>query len=126
MVKVVLYTSKSKIEDVNLNYLIEKARIKNKRLGITGFLVCHLNGFIQLLEGDEKAIDDLVAEIKADERHSDFTIKATCTMQRRLFPDWDMGLMKVTDATYYDVVDKKKNLIEIFSERVRSELAVRE
>ncbi|WP_070963682.1 BLUF domain-containing protein [Vibrio sonorensis] len=123
MLKVILYTSDAKLENVEIDILIDKARVKNKRLGITGFLVCHLNGFIQLIEGEEEAIDGLMNEISADDRHSNVRIKESSFAEQRKFPDWEMGLMTISDTEPYYNQSEGESLVEIFCKNVNGTLA---
>jgi hypothetical protein len=77
--------------------LLEKAREKNYRLGITGLLLYRDGDFIQLLEGDKAAVENLYATINADPRHSQATILLEEPTDQRLFNDWSMGFRNLSD-----------------------------
>jgi hypothetical protein len=72
--------------------LLQKARAKNKRLGITGLLLYAQGRFFQVLEGPESAVRSLYDTIRDDERHTNVETLLTTTITARTFPDWEMGL----------------------------------
>lgn len=77
--------------------LLEKAREKNHRLGITGLLLYRDGDFIQMLEGDKAAVENLYATINSDTRHSQTTILLEEPADHRLFNDWSMGFRDLSD-----------------------------
>lgn len=97
--------------------LLEVARYNNERLGVTGMLLYSNNSFLQVLEGDSKALETLIGIISEDARHSKFRILMDEEVPGRLFPDWTMGFEDVseeelaehlegfTPATKYPLVD---------------------
>ena len=66
------------------------ARRNNRRDEITGALICRQDLYLQLIEGADAAIDALYARIMVDDRHSDVRLLLTDTVDRRMFPEWDM------------------------------------
>jgi Sensors of blue-light using FAD len=80
-----------------LQALLEQARAKNAKLGLTGMLLYKDGNFIQVLEGDQKAVTNLAAIIERDARHKGVLILLRGTSQERLFPDWSMGFRDLTD-----------------------------
>lgn len=75
--------------------LLAKSHIKNRRLNITGMLLYKGSNFLQVLEGDEKVVQDLYAVIKQDPRHHSVVTIATRKVSKRNFPDWEMGFMNL-------------------------------
>ena len=71
--------------------LLEQSRDKNKRLGITGFLVYHHGEFIQILEGGKKEVLDLYDTITQDERHTEVNLIWEGPIAERGFSDWSMA-----------------------------------
>jgi hypothetical protein len=72
--------------------LLEKARAKNERLGITGLLVHKAGHFLQVLEGQRGTVESLMAVIAADARHRDVVVLVRETGGARHFGDWSMAL----------------------------------
>ncbi len=71
------------------------AKTLNALDGVTGLLIYNGSSFLQIIEGAEDAITDLVARLRADRRHHDFTVRDERTIQARSFPDWNMALATV-------------------------------
>jgi len=81
-----------------LHALLAQARARNSRWGITGLLLYKKGRFLQVLEGLEQPVRDLFASIARDTRHTDIQIVFTSPIERRTFPDWQMGFI-ACDAT---------------------------
>jgi uncharacterized membrane protein (DUF373 family) len=75
--------------------ILEKARLNNAALGISGMLLYTGEGFVQVLEGEENVIDDLVELIKTDPRHKDFRIIERKKIDTRDYAEWTMGFKRV-------------------------------
>lgn len=70
--------------------ILTGARRNNARDGITGALVCRHDVYLQLIEGEAAAIDDLFERISRDDRHLEVTVLHRFDESRRIFPDWAM------------------------------------
>ena len=90
-----VYTSKpyGSLEDSVLDGLLEQARRKNYKSGITGVLHFGNGSFIQVLEGPEIEVINLYAKITVDPRHRNCTILSIHLIQERLFGNWSMGFI---------------------------------
>lgn len=77
---------KSDMED-----LLLKSRSNNIINGITGCLIYHEGGFIQILEGDKKKIYSLFEKIKLDTRHTNVNLFSEVEIEKRVFPNWGMA-----------------------------------
>ena len=100
--KTVTYTSLARL-DLTASDLADiqaTARRLNALDGITGLLIFNGSRFLQIIEGAESAIDDLVARLRADERHSAFEVRDERFVEERAFPDWSMELVRVS-ARYF-------------------------
>lgn len=76
-----------------LRLIVERARIRNKRLSVTGALVYDGKRFMQCLEGPEPAVEEIYAAIGLDARHKDVTLVFKRPMVEREFADWQMGFV---------------------------------
>ena len=96
--KSVTYTSRARLDlsDGDLSDIHESARHLNALDGITGLLVFDGVRFLQIIEGPEEAIDDLVERLRRDPRHSAFEIRDEHAIEDRSFPDWSMQLTRVS------------------------------
>jgi hypothetical protein len=75
-----------------IDELTRKAARDNKRRRITGMLVATGELFFQLIEGPDKAIDNLLARIRRDPRHRDLLVVGVESgALERICPDWAMA-----------------------------------
>jgi uncharacterized membrane protein (DUF373 family) len=77
--------------------LLQSCRENNASKGVTGMLLYGNATFLQVLEGEERTIDDLIERIRKDPRHTDLQILHRATIERRQYSDWSMGFKRVSD-----------------------------
>ena len=77
--------------DGQLADLLAQSRENNTRAGITGMLVYKGGNFMQLIEGEETAIDALQAKIRQDPRHCGMISLLRQPIAERQFQGWSMG-----------------------------------
>jgi acylphosphatase len=83
--------------------IVEFSRTKNARLGITGVLL-YLNGnIVQVLEGQQEAVEGLYKSIQADPRHTNVRTVISHPIAQRLFSHWFMGYETLTSQQYEEV-----------------------
>lgn len=82
-------SGKSNLED--LHAILEKARRFNEANGLTGMLVHSPEFFMQCIEGDRIAVNQLYHKIAKDPRHEDLLIIEAKDCDLRMFPAWSMG-----------------------------------
>lgn len=83
-----------------LKTLLEKARLRNQTLGLTGMLLYKDGNFMQTLEGEEEAVTKLLASIAKDPRHKGVLVLLRRTSKERIFPDWTMGYRNLADPDF--------------------------
>ena len=69
----------------------------NARLGVTGALCLNNGIFLQQLEGDRMAVNQLYLRILKDPRHKDPAVLDFAEITSRRFTSWSMGLIAATD-----------------------------
>lgn len=84
----------------DLEEILRVSRENNARLGITGMLLYCNKTFIQIMEGEETAVNALLDKIKRDPRHTDFQILKRKTIERREYADWSMGFKRVSGEDF--------------------------
>ena len=96
--KTLTYTSRARIDlgDEDLAAIHQTARHFNALDGISGLLLFDGARFLQIVEGAEDAVDNLVERLRMDPRHSAFEIRDERLVERRSFPDWSMELVRVS------------------------------
>lgn len=70
--------------------ILAEARRNNARDDITGVLTFTGGRFVQILEGRNERLEDLLARLAVDHRHRDLKILARRTITNRDFHGWDM------------------------------------
>ncbi|QWF72088.1 BLUF domain-containing protein [Methylomonas paludis] len=74
--------------------------INNRRIDITGVLIAAGDYFFQILEGEPHLVDQLLEKIGRDPRHCNVTVlTAEYGCEERLFSDWDMKTVAITQST---------------------------
>jgi hypothetical protein len=74
--------------------LLVSARAENLKRDITGLLLYHDRVFIQLLEGDKRDVEEVLARVRRDPRHSGMIVLlAELSPFGRIFPEWKMGFL---------------------------------
>ena len=104
--KSLTYTSLANLDLTadDLHDIHRTAREHNAIDGITGLLVFNGNRFLQIIEGAAPAIDDLLARLRRDPRHSGLEVRDERIVAARSFPDWSMELVRVS-AGYFEARD---------------------
>jgi hypothetical protein len=97
----IVYTSTATehLSCADLNELLLGARNRNKTLGVSGMLVFHGGTFLQALEGEKRAVNEIFAGILTDPRHRDIEVLHRGPgFDQRVFGDWSMGFADFTGA----------------------------
>ena len=96
--KTLTYTSRARLDltDDELNDIHQTARHLNALDGITGLLLFDGSRFLQIVEGAEGAIDNLVERLRMDPRHSAFEVRDERYVEQRSFDGWSMELLRVS------------------------------
>lgn len=97
----VLYTSNARTPfgDDDLAELLAQSRASNAAKDLTGMLLYRGGRFVQVLEGPEQTVRDIVATIGADPRHSDMRVLIEQPITHREFRDWTMGYQPIVETT---------------------------
>ena len=77
--------------------LLQSCREHNADRGVTGMLFYCNGTFLQVLEGEERVIDELLDVIDQDPRHTGIQIIQRKAIQHREYSDWSMGFQRVSE-----------------------------
>lgn len=94
-----VYSSKA-ITNINRNDILDilkTATETNSQLDITGGLVYHKTTFLQILEGNEKDIQNIYSKISKDNRPRDVHIFYKRKIAKRSFDQCSMALHSLND-----------------------------
>ena len=89
-------TATEPLSSAQLRDLLITARQRNRNAGISGLLLYANRRFIQVLEGPEDAVRDLLKSIQKDYRHKNVDALRLEKKDKRHFPDWQMGFRDFT------------------------------
>jgi hypothetical protein len=67
----------------------------NEALGITGILIGNRSSFMQVLEGEAEAVNEIFNTICKDERHTKIELVGYEIIAQRAFADWSMKCIAV-------------------------------
>jgi hypothetical protein len=76
--------------------ILEVSRRDNAICGVTGVLAYHDRGFVQVLEGPEAAVEDLLARIARDPRNTGMSVFDRSRAGGRVFGGWSMGWLRAS------------------------------
>jgi hypothetical protein len=90
-------TANKKIVDADLNAILDSSVRHNIKNDVTGLLLFAGNRFMQVLEGQEVAINETMARIAKDSRHTDLVVLEQTAIARRSFDKWSMGFHRLNE-----------------------------
>ncbi len=108
----IVYTSTAteSFSSADLRKLLLGARKRNRAFGVSGMLVFHDGTFLQALEGEHRAVDEIFASISSDQRHGDIDVLHRGRgIDQRVFGDWSMGFI----ADFTGAADILKGFIRL-------------
>jgi hypothetical protein len=96
----VLYssTASAPFDDEQLAELLTHARAANAAHGITGMLLYRAGRFVQVIEGPEAEVRELLADIERDPRHTGVRVLMEERLGERNFSEWTMGYEPIASA----------------------------
>ena len=88
----IVYTSRARTDLASdeVFRIIETSARNNPSRDVTGFLIFHRDRFLQLVEGEGEALDELLGVLKRDPRHSELIVHYREPASKRCFPNWRM------------------------------------
>src|SRR5918997_1989566 len=104
--KSLTYTSLARLdlEASDIEAIHRTARELNALDGITGLLIFNGTHFLQIIEGADAAIDELIERLRRDPRHGGLEVRDEWRIEQRSFPDWSMELAHVR-SDYFEARD---------------------
>jgi hypothetical protein len=86
------------LDEAQLMDILTVSRAANAEIGVTGLLLYKGGRFMQMLEGTERAVRDLLDKITRDPRHYNVVMLQEGTHGGRVFPDRAMGFRTLDDG----------------------------
>jgi len=100
-----IYTSRSLIDEDQQTQLLSECRSKNPKNDVSGVLVSHEEKFLQVLEGPESHIRELIGKIEKDSRHTEFHLIGISPVSNRNFSDWSMAALSLDPMIFTQLVN---------------------
>jgi hypothetical protein len=121
MFKQVVYVSSSIDLDITkfVDESLPKIQAANNQLGITGVLLFSEGTFLQVIEGEPQAVNDLYGSIIRDGRHKQVIKLLERDAGQRSFPDWAMGWRRI--AREHPLAKELQDLGDMSGVRKRAE-----
>lgn len=102
----IIYTSEytGKPEDIGdvLADITGRSKDNNSKSDITGMLFYHNGRFIQALEGETEALEELMAVLENDARHENIQRIVDQAIKKRAFDEWSMGSLDLSEDVSID------------------------
>ena len=126
MLTQLLFCSHSRIgrESPEMRLLAEQCHRNNPRLGLTGVLAYDGAQFLQLLEGEDGAVDAMFATIRDDPRHSAVRPLIRRETPRRLFSDTDMRFLDTKNYGHLGRAFAYESVLRASPEELRRRVGV--
>jgi len=105
--------------------ILETARRNNAKVGITGMLLYKNMNFIQVLEGEAEAVEQLYEKIKLDERHHSVYTILKREIKAREFGEWKMSFVDLDETPPVDLPGYSDFLQQSLSDQMDTEQASR-
>ncbi len=123
----IVYASSAnkELEEDELQEILREARSNNESAGISGLLLYANGNFLQVLEGEQESVMDLVHRIERDNRHHGIIRLMEFTSNERSFPDWSMGYKQLSVSEMegalpgYNNIFKSQAISDDIQERVK-------
>ncbi|MBV9938606.1 MAG: BLUF domain-containing protein [Acidobacteriaceae bacterium] len=101
--------------------ILQVSRKNNARLRITGILLYQDGNFMQVLEGAEQNLSELMCSIERDHRHRGVIVLLKKAISERLFPQWSMAFKDLSELPHEDAAAFSPFLREsVIDEQFRS------
>ncbi len=99
LISLVYVSSGRQLSSEEIVEILRVSRANNQRDGITGLLAYKDGNFLQVLEGPEEVINNIVQRIERDSRHSGMIVLSKKPVKERLFGDWSMAFRDLKDMS---------------------------
>ena len=93
--------------DENCTAIVRTSKAENPKHGITGVLFFTRNKFLQVIEGEEAELRQLMRNIEADTRHRNVEYLVDTPAERRGFQQWNMDFFKLGPHQKFDAQTMK-------------------
>lgn len=97
-------TKSSDWTDSDIYQILSSSRENNEKAGVTGSLCFNGDYFLQCLEGDREAVNEIYRKIHHDHRHKQVTLLLYSEVNQRIFDKWDMLYVPESKMTASEII----------------------
>ena len=90
-----LSSATTKFTSTEIISLLNSSRQRNELNQITGLLLYADGNFLQIIEGEKKAVLKLYSKISIDKRHKNIIKVFDGKVNSRIYPKWSMGFNRI-------------------------------
>lgn len=92
-----VYVSSSRrhLDDPEILEILRTSQKNNARRDITGMLLYKEGNFLQVLEGSDTAVAELMETLERDDRHRGLIVLSKKPIHERQFPNWSMAFQNL-------------------------------
>lgn len=98
------------MDDEDIDSILSVSRKNNQLSGITGVLLYVEGNILQIIEGEQAAVETLFARIKEDTRHHGVVCMLKEYREQRLFSGWSMGYKQFSSRDIFERLPELKTL----------------
>ena len=99
--------------------ILESSQTFNTANGITGVLSYSYGHYLQVLQGEDAVLTDLVKKIQKDTRHQNMTEILDINIDQQFFTDWSMNLVPLLkrNESFINFIDCVNENIDLLSSK---------
>jgi hypothetical protein len=113
-------TAKADISYTDIRNILDSSRKNNALDDVTGLLIFRDGFFLQLLEGQETAVKNILGKILLDTRNEKVRVLVQEDAPSRLFHDWNMAFVDGDLST-----NETQDLLDLFEIALQADISKR-
>ena len=106
MRRIVYISTATELTEHDVDRILTTAVRRNAEDDVTGFLLYNGRNFLQLVEGEQVALMNLMKRLVRDTRHTGLSVLIDEAVTERCCPDWQMHRLRLAD----DIATRRSTL----------------
>lgn len=94
------YSGNDNQVDKTLKDIVATSKENNPKQGITGVLLFDRDRFVQVIEGEQDELYELLHRLKADSRHKSINVFFDDPIDHQEFTDWNMDVFEFEGSSH--------------------------
>lgn len=97
MRRIVYISTANAVTEHDIDCILTTANRRNSQDNVTGFLLYNGRNFLQLVEGGQAPLMNLMSRLARDTRHAGISVLVDEPIGERCCPDWHMHRLRLVD-----------------------------